>query len=110
MSNSLDPDQDRRSDGLHLGLNCLQKAIDRRQNSLLTCKELNQVNNLVFNILSNKGSITQQPTLLGPALVLCKNTYSDRAKRPPAFLKSLYLNMKSSFLFYGGIKQFNQAH
>ena len=25
---------------------------------------------------------------LGPVLALCKNTYSDRAKRPPAFLKS----------------------
>ena len=25
---------------------------------------------------------------LGPALALCKNTYSDRAKRPTAFLKS----------------------
>ena len=28
------------------------------------------------------------PPPLGPALALCKNTYSDRAKRPPAFLKS----------------------
>ena len=32
MSNSLDPDQDRHSVGLHLGSNCLQKAIVRRQN------------------------------------------------------------------------------
>ena len=55
MSNSLDPDQDRRSDGLHLSLNCLQKAIGRRQNSPQACKELNQVNTLVFNILSNIG-------------------------------------------------------
>ena len=31
MSNSLDPDQDRHSVGLHLGSNCLQKAIGRRQ-------------------------------------------------------------------------------
>ena len=46
VSNSLDPDQDRRSDGLHLGSNCLQKAIGRRQNSPLACKELNQVNTL----------------------------------------------------------------
>ena len=29
--NSLDPDQDRRSDGHHLGSNCLQKAIGRRK-------------------------------------------------------------------------------
>ena len=28
VSNSLDPDQDRHSVGLHLGSNCLQKAID----------------------------------------------------------------------------------
>ena len=28
------------------------------------------------------------PPSLGPALALCKNTYIDRAKRPPAFLKS----------------------
>ena len=30
VSNSLDPDQDRQSVGLHLGSNCLQKAIGRR--------------------------------------------------------------------------------
>ena len=29
VSNSLDPDQDRHSGGLHLGSNCLQKAIGR---------------------------------------------------------------------------------
>ena len=40
VSNSLDPDQDRHSVGLHLGLNCLQKAIGRRQNSPLACKAL----------------------------------------------------------------------
>ena len=40
VSNSLDPDQDGRSVGLHLGSNCLQKAIGRRQNSPLACKEL----------------------------------------------------------------------
>ena len=40
VSNSLDPDQDRHSVGLHLGSNCLQKAIDRRQNYPLACKEL----------------------------------------------------------------------
>ena len=56
VSNSLDPDQDRRSDGLHLGSNCLQKAIGKRQNSPLACKKLNQVNTLVFNIISNIGS------------------------------------------------------
>ena len=56
MSNSLDPDQDRRSDCLHLGSNCLQKAIGRRQNSPLACKQLNQVNTLEVNILSNIGS------------------------------------------------------
>ena len=39
-SNSLDPDQDQHSGGLHLGSNCLQKAINRRQNSPLACKEL----------------------------------------------------------------------
>ena len=55
VSNSLDPDQDQRSDGLHLGSNCLQKVTGRRQNSPLACKELNQVNTLVFNILSNIG-------------------------------------------------------
>ena len=40
VSNSLDPDQDRHSIGLHLGSNCLQKAIGRRQNYPLACKEL----------------------------------------------------------------------
>ena len=29
VSNSLDPDEDRRSVGLHIGPNCLQKAIGR---------------------------------------------------------------------------------
>ena len=48
MSKSLDPDQDRHSAGLHLGSNCLQKAIGRRQ-------ELLQVNTLVFNILAHTG-------------------------------------------------------
>ena len=56
VSNSLDPDEGLRSDGLHLGSNCLQKAIGRRPSSPLACKELNQVNTLVFNILSNIGS------------------------------------------------------
>ena len=56
MSNSLDPDQDRHSVGLHLGSNCLQKAIGRRRNYPLACKELLQVNTLVFNILSHIGS------------------------------------------------------
>ena len=55
MSNSLDPDQDRHSVGLHLGSNCLQKAIGRRQNYSLACKELQRVNTLVFNILSHIG-------------------------------------------------------
>ena len=40
VSNSLDPDQDWHSVGLHLGSNCLQKAIGRRQNYPLACKEL----------------------------------------------------------------------
>ena len=40
VSNILDPDQDRHSVGLHLGSNCLQKAIGRRQNYPLACKEL----------------------------------------------------------------------
>ena len=40
VSNSLDPDQDRHSVGLHLGSNCLQKAIGRRQNFPLAYKEL----------------------------------------------------------------------
>ena len=39
VSNSLDPDQDRHSVGLHLGSNCLQKAIGRRQNYPLACTE-----------------------------------------------------------------------
>ena len=52
MSNSLDPDQDRHSIGLHLGSNCLQKAIGIGQNYPLACKELQQVNTIVFNILS----------------------------------------------------------
>ena len=38
VSNSLDPDQDRHSVGLHLGSNFLQKAIDRRQYYPLVCK------------------------------------------------------------------------
>ena len=38
VSNSLDPDQNRHSVGLHLGSNCLQKAIGRRQNYTLACK------------------------------------------------------------------------
>ena len=64
VSTSLDPDQERRSAGLHLGSNCLQKAIGRRQNSQLACKELNQVNTLVFNILSNIGSFQLRYTCL----------------------------------------------
>ena len=40
VSNSLDPDEDRHSVGLQLGSDCLQKAIGRRQNSPLACKEL----------------------------------------------------------------------
>ena len=40
VSNSLDSDQDRHSGGLYLDSNCLQKAIDRRLNSPLACKEL----------------------------------------------------------------------
>ena len=36
----VDPDQDRHSVSLHLGSNCLQKAIGRRQNYQLACKEL----------------------------------------------------------------------
>ena len=40
VSNSLDPDQDGHSVGLHLGSKCLQKAIGKRQNYPLTCKEL----------------------------------------------------------------------
>ena len=40
VSNCLDPDQDLHSGGFHLGSNCLQKAIGRRQNYPLACKEL----------------------------------------------------------------------
>ena len=40
VSNSLDPDQDGHSVGLHLGSKCLQKAIGKRQNYPLACKEL----------------------------------------------------------------------
>ena len=40
VSNRLDPDQDGHSVELHLGSNCLQKAIGRRQNYPLACKEL----------------------------------------------------------------------
>ena len=40
VSNSLDQDQDRHSVGLHLGSNYLQKAVGRRQNYPLACKEL----------------------------------------------------------------------
>ena len=50
VSNSLDPDQDGHSVGLHLGSKCLQKAIGKRQNYPLACKELYQVNTLVFNM------------------------------------------------------------
>ena len=55
VPNSLDPDQDGHSVGLHLGSKCLQKAIGKRQNYPLACKELYQVNTLVFNILSPIG-------------------------------------------------------
>ena len=54
--NSLDPDPDRCSVGLHLGSNCLQKAIGRRQHYPLASNELKQVSTLVFNILSHIGS------------------------------------------------------
>ena len=37
------------------------------------------------------GGLVPPASTLGPALALCKNTYSDRAKQPPAFLKSLCL-------------------
>ena len=55
VSNNLDPDQDGHSVDLHLGSKCLQKAIGKRQNYPLACKELYQVNTLVFNILSSIG-------------------------------------------------------
>ena len=55
VSNSLDPDQDGHSVGLHVDSKCLQKAIGKRQNYPLACKELYQVNTLVFNILSPIG-------------------------------------------------------
>ena len=64
MSISLDPDQDRHSVGFHLGSNCLQKAIDRRQNYPLACKELLQVNTLVFNILSHIGIYMHMYTII----------------------------------------------
>ena len=51
VSNSLDSDQDGHSVGLHLGSKCLQRAIGQRQNYPLACKELYQVNTLVFNII-----------------------------------------------------------
>ena len=38
--NSLDPDQDGHSVGLNPGSKCLQKAIGKRQNYPLACKEL----------------------------------------------------------------------
>ena len=47
MSNSLDPDQDRHSVGLHLGSKCLQKGYWQTTNYPLACKELYQVNTLV---------------------------------------------------------------
>ena len=40
VSNSLDPDHDGHSVGLHLGPKCLQKAIGKRQNYPLACEEL----------------------------------------------------------------------
>ena len=40
VSNSLDPDQDGHSVGLYLGSKCLQKAIGKRLNYPLACKEL----------------------------------------------------------------------
>ena len=55
VSNSLDPDQNQHFVGLHLGSNCLQNAIGRRQNYPLVCKGLQRVNTLVFNILSHIG-------------------------------------------------------
>ena len=67
VSNSLDPDQDRHSGGLHLGSNCLQKAFGRRQNYPLACKELQQVNTLVFNIFFHIGSFQ-----LGCTCTVCK--------------------------------------
>ena len=61
--NSLDPDQERHSVGLHLGSNCLQKAIGRRHNYPLACKELWQVNTSVFNILSHIGMYMHMYTI-----------------------------------------------
>ena len=63
LSNSLDPDQDRHSVGLHLGSDCLQKAFGRRQNNPLACKELKQVNSLAFNILYNIGIYMRMYTI-----------------------------------------------
>ena len=54
MSNSLDPDQDRHSVGLHLGSNCLQKANGRRQNYPLACKELNSWKLNIFKIIDGR--------------------------------------------------------
>ena len=63
VSNSLDPDQDGHSVGLHLGSKCLQKAIGKRQNYPLACKELLQINTLVFNILSPIGTYMHMYTI-----------------------------------------------
>ena len=44
--------------------NCLKKAIDRRQNSPLACKEIYQENRLVFNVLSYIGSFQHRYTCI----------------------------------------------
>ena len=56
VSNSLDTDQDQFSVGLYLGSNRFQKAIGRRQNAPLACKEFKLVNTLLLNVLSHTGT------------------------------------------------------
>ena len=43
---------------------------------------------LLLRLAGEEGACAPNPLPLDLALALCKNTYSDRAKRPPAFLKS----------------------
>ena len=112
MSNSLDLDQDRRSGGLHLGSNCLQKAIGIRQNSPLACKELNQVNTLVFNILSNIGSFQIRYSC---NFVYVYHKYSDtlntfRHAMPFKQSKSIIQKIQSESVLLNGTLSFLQTY
>ena len=80
------------------------RSIETPQNSTKPCKysQYHIMRDSIFRTLTASSGgggrgVPQAPPPPppGPALKLCKNTYSDRAKGPSAFMKSLYLLMRT---------------